>query len=322
MPLQVSSIQFQHRASDKIHNLSRIEDFARQASAAGSQLAVFPEMCICGYWHVPKLDRDGLLAIAEPLSGPSITHVATLARDLGLAIGAGFLELAENGKLYNSYAVCFPDGQIHCHRKLHAFEHEHIASGDSYTVFDTPWGLRAGILICWDNNLVENVRATALMGAELLIAPHQTGGTLSRSPHAMKPIPVEKWHRRNEDPQAIEAEFRGPSGREWLLRWLPARAHDNGLFLVFSNGVGQDEDEVRTGNAMILDPYGRIITETWLAGDAMVTAALDLDLLDKCTGQRWLRGRRPELYGILTERAQDSLAPREARFSEASTRKV
>jgi predicted amidohydrolase len=45
------------------------------------------------------------------------------------------------------------------------------------------------------------------------------------------------------------------------MRWLPARAHDNGLFLLFSNGVGADDDEVRTGNAMILDPYGRIIVK-------------------------------------------------------------
>jgi predicted amidohydrolase len=60
---------------------------------------------------------------------------------------------------------------------LHAFEHEAIASGSSYTVFDTRWGFRAGVLICWDKNLVENVRITALLGATVLIAPHQTGRT-------------------------------------------------------------------------------------------------------------------------------------------------
>jgi predicted amidohydrolase len=43
------------------------------------------------------------------------------------------------------------------------------------------------------------------------------------------------------------------------MRWLPSRAHDNGMFLIFSNGIGPDDDEIRTGNAMILDPYGEII---------------------------------------------------------------
>ena len=102
------------------------------------------------------------------------------------------------------------------------------------------------------------------------------------------------------DPAAIEAEFRGPKGRGWLMRWLPARAHDNGMFLVFSNGVGVDDDEIRTGNAMILDPYGRILAETCKAGDDMVVADLDAHLLEQNTGRRWIRTRRPELYGPLT----------------------
>jgi (R)-amidase len=320
MTFNVSTVQFQHRASDKAYNLSRVAHFVQEAVQRGSQLVVFPEMCICGYWHVPKLDGAALHALAEPISGPSVSYVASLAEEHGIAIGVGLLEQGEDQKLYNSYVVCMPDGKKHCHRKLHAWEHLEISSGDTYTVFDTPWGIRVGILICWDNNLIENARANALLGAEMLIAPHQTGGGHSASPHGLKRIPVEKWHRRHEDPEAIEAEFRGSNGRAWLMRWLPSRAHDNGMFLVFSNGVGLDEDEVRTGNAMILDPYGRVVVETWEAADAMVSADIDLMLLDKCSGQRWMRGRRPELYGVLTQPNTNGLAPLEAHFSEASTR--
>ena len=99
---------------------------------------------------------------------------------------------------------------------------------------------------------------------------------------------------------AIEPELRGEKGRGWLMRWLPTRAHDNGMFLVFTNGVGVDDDEIRTGNAMILDPYGRILAETCKAGDDMVVAELDASLLEHCTGERWLMTRRPDLYGPLT----------------------
>jgi predicted amidohydrolase len=186
-------------------------------------------------------------------------------------------------------------------------------SGNEFTVFDLPQGWRIGVLICYDNNLVENVRATALQGAEVLLAPHQTGGCDSGSPHAMGVIDRKVWEARERDPEAIEAELRGDKGRGWLMRWLPARAHDNGLFLVFSNGVGPDDDEVRTGNAMILDPYGRILNETWAAGDRMVTADLDRHLRDRCTGTRWIRARRPELYGLLaqpTGREQETRAVR------------
>ena len=96
-------------------------------------------------------------------------------------------------------------------------------------------------------------------------------------------IDPELWHNRMQNPAAIEAEFQGPKGRGWLMRWLPSRAHDNGLFLIFSNGVGLDDDEVRTGNGMIIDCYGRILNETWKAEDAMVVAELDMSLQDACT---------------------------------------
>ena len=96
------------------------------------------------------------------------------------------------------------------------------------------------------------------MGAEIIIAPHQTGGCRTKNPHLMGLIERQLWDNRHQCPEAIEREFRGEKGRGWLMRWLPSRAHDNGVFLIFANGVGVDDDEIRTGNAMILDPYGRI----------------------------------------------------------------
>lgn len=56
----------------------------------------------------------------------------------------------------------------------------------------------------------------------------------------MKPVPVALWQNRYQDPDALKAAFQGRNGREWLLRWLPSRAHDNGMFILFSNGVGLD----------------------------------------------------------------------------------
>ena len=300
--LKAATVQFQHQANNKKHNLLIMEKFIEQAALEQVKILTFPEMGITGYWHVPKLTATEVSALAEPIAdSPSLTLIRTLAIKHQMLIGAGLIERADDGRLYNAYVACMPDGSMHTHRKLHAFEHPAISSGDSFTVFDTPWGVKVGILICWDNNLVENVRATALLGADILLAPHQTGGTDSRSPHAMKRIPLALWEERETRKEEITAAFKGPAGREWLMRWLPARAHDNGLFLLFSNGVGSDDDEVRTGNAMILDPYGRIIVETWAAEDAMVSAELDLSLLTMSTGRRWIHGRRPDLYHILTQ---------------------
>jgi predicted amidohydrolase len=100
------------------------------------------------------------------------------------------------------------------------------------------------------------------------------------------------------------------------MRWLPTRAHDNGLFLVYSNGIGVDDNEIRTGNAMILDPYGRILAETWKAGDDIVAADLDASLLEVSTGRRWIKTRRPELYGSLTIPTGQEQDTRTVRFDK------
>ncbi|WP_218014159.1 nitrilase family protein [Rubellimicrobium roseum] len=291
MFLRCGVVQFQHAAGARDANFAVVERFARQAHAQGVKVLAFPEMCLTGYWHARHLDRAGWEALSEPVpEGPATQRLLRLSRELDMILGVGLVEQAE-GRLYNSYVLALPDGRWHRHRKLHAFESPHISSGGSFTVFDTPLGVRLGVLICYDTNIVENVRATALLGCDVLLAPHQTGGTASRSPHGMKPIDPALWHARHEDPEALRREFQGDRGRGWLMRWLPSRAHDNGLFLLFANGVGLDDDEVRTGNAMILDPYGRILAETQAIEDDLVVA--DLDLLPLCTGRRWIRGRRP-----------------------------
>lgn len=315
--LTVAAIQFNHRPGDVAFNLARVQQLSAQASERGVQLAVFPEMCLTGYWHVRNLSMDECRALAEPIQGGRSTDaMLKLAAELDMTIGAGLIELGEDDRLFNSYVVAMPDGKVAVHRKLHCFISEHLDSGDEYTVFDIPQGAKVGVLICYDNNIGENVRMNALMGAEILLAPHQTGGCNSPSPHCMGAIDTKLWHDRHENPDAIEAEFRGSKGREWLRRWLPARAHDNGLFLIFSNGVGVDDDEVRTGNSMILGPYGETLAETWKADDDIVVATLDPSIQATSTGRRWLKSRRPDLYGPLAKPTGQEQDTRVVRFAK------
>ncbi len=78
-----------------------------------------------------------------------------------------------------------PDGRLVRHRKIHAFEHPAIHGGDRVHGVRHAARLPGGVLICYDNNIVENVRITALRGAEMLLAPHQTGGCRTSNPHLM-----------------------------------------------------------------------------------------------------------------------------------------
>lgn len=315
--LRVGSVQFEALPGDKDANFEKMEAFVQQAAAQGVRLIVFPECCITGYWFIRNLSLEQLSSLAESIpDGPSIGRLINLSRQYDISVGAGLVEGDEAGNFYNSYVVALPDGTLHRHRKLQAFEHPAIQSGKEFTVFDLPDGFRVGILICYDCNLIENVRITALHGAEILIAPHQTGAVRSNNPNLMGMIDREVWNRRHVDPDAIESEFRGDKGRGWLMRWLPSRAHDNGLFLIFSNGVGVDDDEIRTGNAMILDPYGRILAETGKAEDAIVIADLDGSLLNDATGRNWIRARRPELYAPLTVPTGRECDTRTLKFKE------
>jgi len=314
--IKAASVQFNHKQDDKAYNLSVIKSFVERASLEQVNLIIFPEMCITGYWHVRNLSEQEVCALAELVpSGPSTQALIALATKHQMTIGAGLIEKSEDGNFYNTYVVAMSDGTIAKHRKLHCFISDHMKSGDSYTVFDTPQGVRMGILICYDNNIIENARITALMGAEVLLAPHQTGGCKSASPGAMSRIDIQLWEERETRLAELEAEFKGPKGRGWLMRWLPSRAHDNGIFLLFSNGVGRDDDEVRTGNAMILDPYGGILSESGSVGDDMVVASLDASLLPFSSGQRWMKSRRPELYGLLTQKTGREQDTRTVRFT-------
>jgi len=298
---RAAAVQMESAPADKPANFGKVERFAEEAARRGALIVVTPECGLTGYWFLRKLTVPQLRDLAEPVpDGESCARLLALSARLGITVGAGLVEAAGGDTFHNTYVVAMPDGRLVRHRKLHAFEHAAIQPGDEQTVFDTPHGCRAAVLICYDNNIVENVRIAALRGAEVLIAPHQTGGCRTTNPHLMGVVERRVWDERHENPQAIERELRGEKGRAWLMRWLPSRAHDNGLFLVFSNGVGVDDDEIRTGNAAIFDPYGRIIGETWKAGDDMVVADLDASLLERATGRLWMRARRPALYGELS----------------------
>jgi len=313
--VRVASVQFQHCPGDKEANLAKIADFAESAAGKDVEMLIFPECCITGYWFLQKLTREQLVALAEPVfDGPSSQTLLSLSKQHNMTIGAGLVEIDREGKLYNTYVLAMPDGSFARHRKLHCFVSKHMTSGSEYTVFDTPHDCRAGLLICYDNNIIENVRIMALKGTEILLAPHQTGGCKTPSPHCMGLIDKALWENRHNNPDAIEAEFKGPKGRQWLTTWLPARAHDNGMFLIFSNGVGIDDDEIRTGNSMIIDCYGRILAETCKADDDMVIADLDASLLTNCTGARWIKSRRPDLYGPLLARTGLEEDTRKTRF--------
>ncbi|HLU47031.1 MAG TPA: nitrilase family protein [Planctomycetota bacterium] len=297
--LRVAVAQFEAADADKKQNLERIATLARAAVDRGAELVSFHECSISGYTFLQTLSRSELAALAEPVpDGPSTAQLERIAREQGVALGAGLIEI-DDDRLYNTYVIVAPDGFVAKHRKLHAFVSPHLSSGDRHTVFDL-LDCRWGILICYDNNLPENVRVTTMLGAEIILMPHVTCGLDSVMPGRGR-IRPELWEARDRDPVPLRLEFEGPKGRGWLMRWLPCRAFENGVYALFSNAVGRDWDTIKTGCSMILDPYGEVLAESRALGDDVVVALLTADKIETASGRRYLKARRPELYAKLVE---------------------
>jgi predicted amidohydrolase len=297
--LRVAAAQFEARDGDKAYNLDVICSLARKARESGGELVSFHECSIPGYTFLENLSREDLTALAEPVpGGPSVDRLIAMARSLGVAIGAGLVEI-DDARLYNTYAVVTGDGLVAKHRKLHAFVSEFLTCGDGYTVFDL-LGRRFGILICYDNNLPENVRITAMMGAEIVLMPHVTGCLPSPMP-GRGTVEPEIWRNRERDPVRCRQEFDGPKGRGWLMRWLPARCWENGVFALYSNPIGEEGGTIKPGGAMILDPFGEVVEECRTLGDDVAVATLDPRKLELASGASYIRARRPELYGAMVE---------------------
>ncbi len=293
--LKVATAQFEHKSGDKTYNLSVIDKLSGKAAAEGTQVIAFHECSITGYTFARKLSKDGMLELAEYIpSGESIIRLSKIARKHNIVVLAGLFEKDEDDNLFKAYVCVDGNGLVAKFRKLHPFINPHLTPGDSYCVFDLH-GWKCGILICYDNNIFENVRATKLLGADIIFMPHVTMCTPSTRPGAGFVDP-KLWANRENDPTSLRLEFDGLKGRGWLMKWLPARAYDNAVYVIFSNPIGMDDDQLKNGCSMIIDPFGDIVAECRSFDDDFTTSVLIPEKLTQAGGFRYLSARRPDLY--------------------------
>lgn len=268
LDLRIAVAQMTCRVGDTAANLAAIERLVRRSCAEGVDLLCLPELCICGY---NAGDND--TPVPEPLDGPSVRHLADLARATGLTYLAGLLERDLSGIVYNTQLVFGPDG-VHGHyRKTHVPTAE-IGTwrhGEDLPVFGHPKA-RFGIEICYDSHFPEVSTELAERGAEILFLPHASGG--------------------DETPAQKEARW---------LRYMLARAYDNAVCLAVCNQVG-DNGAGRTfaGVSFICDARGVVVARA-RHGDREELVIADLKAADLAAVRRVPEGffrhfRRPGLY--------------------------
>lgn len=293
--IKISTAQFEHKSADKAYNLAVIEKLARKASEEGSNVIAFHECSITGYTFARHLSREQMLDLAEIIpTGESVLRLIEIAKNYNIAVLAGLFEKDENDNLFKAYICVDKNGLVAKFRKLHPFINPYLTAGNSYCVFEL-YGWKCGILICYDNNIIENVRATKLLGADIIFMPHVTMCTPSTRPGAGF-VDAKLWENRENDPTSLRLEFDSMKGRAWLMKWLPARAYDNAIYAIFSNPIGMDDDQLKNGCSMIIDPFGDIIAECRSFEDSIVTATITPEKLVNAGGTRYIKARRPELY--------------------------
>jgi predicted amidohydrolase len=292
---KIATAQFENKSGDKTYNLSVIKQLSMEAASQGAQAIAFHECAITGYTFARHLSKSQMLELAEFIpQGPSIVQLTEIAKKFNIAILAGLFEKDENDNLFKAYVCVDGTGLIAKHRKLHPFINPHLSPGTAFTVFDL-YGWKCGILICYDNNIIENVRATRLLGAQMIFMPHVTMCTPSTRPGAGF-VDVKLWENKVANHELLRTEFDGLKGRQWLMKWLPARAYDNGIYAIFANPIGMDDDQLKNGCSMIIDPFGDVMAECRSLNNEFVIAELSPEKLIDAGGYRYIEARKPDLY--------------------------
>ena len=173
--LTVAGLRVMPERWNKAANLAKLDRYARAAAAKGAELVLTPEGFLEGYVCNAKANADltesKYRAIGEPIDGPSLERVRSLARELKIHLGIGFAE--RRGELmFNSFAVFSPAGEVVLHySKAHNDDDEpYNTTGRTFPVANTPLG-HWGALICYDRQLPETARILAIKGTQLILVP-------------------------------------------------------------------------------------------------------------------------------------------------------
>ena len=262
-------------------NVARVEALVRQAAAQGAQVILPSELFESPYFC--REERDEFFDLARPVEGhPTIARFQALARELGVVLPVSFFE-RDGHAHYNSLAMVDADGAL-----LGVYRKSHIPDGPGYEekfyfrpgntgfkVWPTRFG-RLGVGICWDQWYPECARAMMLLGAEILLYPTAIG----------------------TEPETPELDT-----KDLWQRAMVGHAVSNVVPVVASNRIGTEGDQTFYGHSFIASHRGELVAELGRTDTGVILADLDLEEIRRNRASfGFFRDRRPDLYGLLTER--------------------
>ena len=163
----LSAVQFRPRLAsgpaDVADNMRRAEPLIHRAAALGSQLVVFPELCMTGYSF---LSRDEAGRVCEKPDGPTFRAMRGVALELKAYVAWGYVEYGEGGRLHNSSTMVDPRGnRITSCRKVNLWGNDFLwatPGEEAAEVVRTELG-RTSIVVCRDlrDKVPQNIPRTA-----------------------------------------------------------------------------------------------------------------------------------------------------------------
>ncbi|MEV5146749.1 carbon-nitrogen hydrolase family protein [Streptomyces sp. NPDC052727] len=261
--MRTALLQSSGRPGSIAENLKVLDEAAGRAAAAGAGLLAAPEMFLTGY-----AIGDDIARLAEPADGDSADAIAEIATRHGLALVYGYPE-RDGDAVFNSAQLISADGtRLANYRKTHlfgCFERDHFTPGERQVVQAELNGLTVGLLICYDVEFPENVRAHALAGTDLLV------------------VPTAQMH-----PFQFVAES-----------MIPVRAFENQMYVAYVNRVGQEGEFEFVGLSVLAGPDGVARARAGRAEQLVLAEADPAFLAASREHNPYLKDRRPGLYGSL-----------------------
>ncbi|WP_225849588.1 carbon-nitrogen hydrolase family protein [Streptomyces sp. HPF1205] len=260
-PLRTALLQGPAGVPESVEqSLGVLEEAAGRAAARGARVLVTSEMFLTGY-----AVGERVAELAETRRGPAGERVARIAARHGIAIAYGYPE-RDGQAVFNAARLVGPDGAgLADYRKTHLFgpyERAAFTPGDTQVVQAGLDGHRVGLLICYDVEFPEAVRAHALAGTEVLLVPTAL----------MRPY-----------------EFVSTT-------LVPTRAYENGIHIAYANRCGPEGEWDFAGLSALAGPDGTVRARAGAGAEFLVADADPAVLRAAREETPYLADRRPELY--------------------------
>jgi N-carbamoylputrescine amidase len=266
---------------DMAANIEHVSGMIAEAAGRGANV-VLPSELLQGPYFCREESERHFSSAYPAASHPVVTALAPLARKLGVVIPASIFE-RDGPHYYNSLAMIDADGTV-----MGIYRKSHIPDGPGYEekfffrpgnsgfkVWPTKFGT-LGVGICWDQWFPECARAMLLMGADILFYPTAIGS---------------------------EPDNPGLDTKDLWQRAMIGHAVSNVVPVIAANRVGNEDGQVFYGSSFIANHRGDKVAELDRAETGIITAMIDLDDVRAARAAfGFFRDRRPDLYGILTQK--------------------